>query len=588
MSAALRKIAAGAADGVLTGEYAGKIHGCAADLARDMDKVASRYEKASAALARWVPDLEYAQALSLRALNQAEAPYSTLQILTVPQVPARGNPTLAQEQDMAAYQRISARAQSALEEARALLARAVGFRDEQAARCAAAINAASDDTLADYWVFGLNFPGMRKAGALLEQAASGDTRALVLLLVMQKAAASPDLASAVSAWWQLLSSGMREKLIAEEPAVIGWLDGLPAPVRDVANRDVFWADYVRLEAEKTRLEAELRGATSGILGIPGIGSLINDVDGTGARQAELAHIEGILNGMAAIIAVLCQPDRGLNVLPPVYLLGFDANDLGHCIVSIGNPDTANNVVTYVPGLGSGFPSTIPGDLRRTSLLWQQTHRFDPGAMIASIYWLGYNAPQLDLKLSASALLPSALSEDAAVASTADAKAGAPALDSFAAGLAAAHDPAFTAHTVMLGHSYGSLVVGEAAVRWPGKLAQDLVFVGSPGVGVNKAFQLGVPADHIFAGEAANDPVPRLPPDNLPEWLFGNDDSSHFGTNPATPQFGGRDFYVAPGHPITVTDLIGAHSQYWDPNSVSLRNLARIVDGLYSKIQWAAP
>ena len=47
--------------------------------------------------------------------------------------------------------------------------------------------------------------------------------------------------------------------------------------------------------------------------------------------------------------------------------------------------------------------------------------------------------------------------------------------------AAAHIGSPT-HTVMLGHSYGSLVVGEAATRAPG-LATDLAFVGSPGVSV---------------------------------------------------------------------------------------------------------
>lgn len=175
-----------------------------------------------------------------------------------------------------------------------------------------------------------------------------------------------------------------------------------------------------------------------------------------------------------------------------------------------------------------------------------------------------------------------LAEDAQVASTADAQGAAPPLDSFAAGLAATHDPSFIAHTVMLGHSYGSLVVGEAAVRAPGKLADDLAFVGSPGVGVNKAADLGVPAAHVFVGTAANDPVPDLPPADPVDWFSG---SAHFGTNPAFPQFGARDFYVNPGNPVTVTDPIGAHSQYWDRNSASLKNLAHIVDGQVGQIQW---
>ncbi|MEK8109345.1 alpha/beta hydrolase [Micromonospora sp. M12] len=52
---------------------------------------------------------------------------------------------------------------------------------------------------------------------------------------------------------------------------------------------------------------------------------------------------------------------------------------------------------------------------------------------------------------------------------------------------------------MLGHSYGSLVVGVAA-REHGLAADALVFVGSPGVGVSHAAELGVPSGR--SGRAA--------------------------------------------------------------------------------------
>jgi Alpha/beta hydrolase len=444
-----------------------------------------------------------------------------------------------------------------------------------------------------FGLFGGYAPGLGKAAALLEEAAAGNLGALAAVLKQQQAGAAPGLAEEVSAWWQLLTPAQQKELVSGDPAVAGWLDGLPATVRDTANRKVFGADYARLTAEAAKLEAELKGDTSGLLGVPGLGSLINDMDGTAVRQAVLAQVEGILRGMDAIKAALGQPGSGQDGLPPVYLLGFNASDLGHAIVSIGNPDTANNIVTYVPGLGSGFASTASGDLTRANRLWRQASADDPTARTASIYWLGYDAPQLDLSVQsvASALAPGIapgpalhLAENTQVAYTADATAAAPALGSFAAGLAAAHDPAFIAHTVMLGHSYGSLVVGEAAVRAPGKLAQDLAFVGSPGVGVNKASQLGVPADHVFAGEAANDPVPGLPP--VDPLLWFNSYSAHFGTDPATPQFGGRDFSVDPGKPVSFSDPIGAHSQYWDIGSSSLKNLARIVDGQYGQVQQA--
>src|SRR5579875_1031904 len=584
--AALRRIAATADGGSLRGVFAARAGVCAADVAGQLAQVAGRYEKASAALAAWAPELAHAQALSLRALAMAEAPYRTLRTLSPPQVPAGGTLTAGQEQDQQTFRRLAGRAQSALDAARALLAQAVKDRDAAAARCAAAIRAASDDAIADYWVFGGAFPASRRAGVLLEEAAAGHTRALAELLALERAHGSQGLAQAVSAWWRMLPAARQRQLIGAAPAVAGWLDGLPAPVRDQANRKVFWSAYARLTAEAARLTAELAGASTGVLGVPVLGSLINDADGTAARQAQLARIEGLLHGMNAIKAVLGQPGQGRSGLPPVYLLGFDAGGLGHTIVSIGDPDTAQNVVTYVPGLSSGFPSSVPGDLRRTSLLWRQAFRFEPTARTASIYWLGYDAPQLDLKLSPSSLSALGLAEDAQVAFTADATAAAPKLADFAAGLAAAHDPSFAAHTVMLGHSYGSLVVGEAAVRAPGKLANDLVFVGSPGVGVNRATQLGVAASHVFAGAAANDPVPDLPPANPVDWF--NSYSAHFGTDPASPQFGGRDFYVDPGKMVTPLDPIGAHSQYWDVGSASLRNLARITDGMYGQIQLVPP
>lgn len=126
-----------------------------------------------------------------------------------------------------------------------------------------------------------------------------------------------------------------------------------------------------------------------------------------------------------------------------------------------------NCTACLPVLADGAAA----DLSRASLLWRQAYQAAPASSTASIFWLGYTTPQLNT---------SELDPALSMASEDDANAAAPALDSFAAGLAAAHVPGFAAHTMMLGHSYGSLVVGRAAVRWPGKLADDLAFIGSPG------------------------------------------------------------------------------------------------------------
>jgi hypothetical protein len=411
-SAGLRQVAAVAAGPELKGRFAARAAGVAMALSGEMSLVAARYTAVSRALGAWASALEEAQRMSLRALDMAVGPYRLLQA-------AAGQPAAAGQ----------ARAQGELDDARTLLAKALALRDQEAAAAARAIRTACNDKLADAnWKFGLAGPAAGMVAALLEQAAAGSPRAL---------------------------------------------DGLPATKRDTANRAVFNSDYAQVTSRIARLKAELRGATSGILGLPVLGSLINDIDGTGAKQAELARLEGLLTGMNAVRAALGQPGKGQNGLPPAYLLGFDTRNLGHVIVSYGNPDTANNVVTYVPGLGSKL-SGAGSDLTRALRTYTQAQFFAPMSATASIYWLGYDAPQLSLS-------PLALPADLAVGYTNDARAAAPALDSFAAGLRAAHDPSFAAHTVALGHSYGPVAVGEATIRAQGKLADDVIFVGSPGV-----------------------------------------------------------------------------------------------------------
>src|SRR5262249_11221660 len=70
--AALRKIAASGTNGALTGQYADKVRSSASDVAGQLDKVVGRYQKVSQALNQWVPELEYAQSQSVRALQAAE------------------------------------------------------------------------------------------------------------------------------------------------------------------------------------------------------------------------------------------------------------------------------------------------------------------------------------------------------------------------------------------------------------------------------------------------------------------------------------------------------------------------------------
>jgi hypothetical protein len=144
--AALRKIAC---DGTEIGQHADKIRSAALSLTGSLLAVATRYGQVSAALSGWVPDLEEAQSLSIRALNLAEGPYAALnQVFVLALGPGLKFPAV--QQDIQDRQSAVRRAQSELEAAQAVLARAVRLRDTQAAFWAAKINQASSDSLTDH------------------------------------------------------------------------------------------------------------------------------------------------------------------------------------------------------------------------------------------------------------------------------------------------------------------------------------------------------------------------------------------------------------------------------------------------------
>ena len=147
--AELHKIAGGGADGALKGAYADKIHSSAADLAGQLDKVVGRYQKVSAALTSWIPELEQAQKLSLQALNDAEGPYKKLNQTVA--LPSGNNLTAQQKQAVSSYHTAMRQAQGALEAAQALLTKATTLRDNQGSHYAGVIHSACDDSMKDSW-----------------------------------------------------------------------------------------------------------------------------------------------------------------------------------------------------------------------------------------------------------------------------------------------------------------------------------------------------------------------------------------------------------------------------------------------------
>jgi Alpha/beta hydrolase len=242
--------------------------------------------------------------------------------------------------------------------------------------------------------------------------------------------------------------------------------------------------------------------------------------------------------------------------PEMYLLGFDDIGNGHVAVSFGNPDTAPNTGVYVPGTGASLGGAS-GDLNRALTLYTSANTTKSNST-ASIFWLGYDAPGWNVP-------------GPAAQSSADA--GAPKLAAFVNSLAANHSGA--GHVTVIGHSYGSTLVGDAFAH-AGMKADDAVFVGSPGLTVDKASQLGLNPSHVWAGKAKFDPVPEVSLSLNPlKWY--DDHSVRFGEDPTSSTFGGRTFDAGEGSGVG-----HAHSEYWDQGP-SLDNMTNIVIGRPDKV-----
>ena len=383
-------------------------------------------------------------------------------------------------------------------------------------------------------------------------------------------AASP---AEVSRWWAALSAGQRQRLTSEFPSQIGWLDGLPAQARSIANNAVMTSEKTRLQDQLAALQAHpppqyTAGGPDARFGPQASPAWTQWQARISGIKSELAGIASVQNGIDYV-----GQKAGIH---NVYLLGFSTSGNGRAIIAVGNPDTAANTVTYVPGVGSKL-TMASGDVHRATALWQEAATRAPGTAVSSIYWLGYNAPQLGVSQGLHNL---------DMASAGDAVTGGQALAHFGAGLQAAHQPGVPSHTVVLGHSYGTLVAGEAATH-DGMHPSDMIFIGNPGVGVSHAAQLGIAPAHVWAGANSHDPVPDLPPLNPVNALSGN--AAYFGTNPATSAFGGHVFNADadPSRSFSGLDF-SAHSSYWDRNSSSLINMARIVDGQYGSVTLQQP
>src|SRR5699024_1176821 len=128
---------------------------------------------------------------------------------------------------------------------------------------------------------------------------------------------------------------------------------------------------------------------------------------------------------------------------PYYLIDLDSSGDGQAVVSVGNPDTADNVNVYVPGTAAEL-NDIGGDLHRAETMATDAHEASDRPT-ASVMWLGYDAPDT---------VADAVLERYAEGAAAD-------LSRFTDGLRATSEDG-PANLTMTGHSYGSTTIGVTA------------------------------------------------------------------------------------------------------------------------------
>ncbi|WP_406251436.1 alpha/beta hydrolase [Streptomyces cyaneofuscatus] len=363
-------------------------------------------------------------------------------------------------------------------------------------------------------------------------------------------------------WWKGLTDDQRADYLSMRPASVGVMGGLPADVRDEANRAVFAETQGKYQSELDRIRAlEPPRYVTTPQGTVQSGKWKEWDERYGDREN---FLDGRLDGMSAIQNRF--DSTGADGLPEAYLLGFDpeANHDGRVILANGNPDTADHTAVLVPGTKTKMDG-ISDELGDSEALWRQSHVVAPDQSVSTIVWFDYDAPNT---------IPDAVKAGYAT------DAG-PTLRHFLEGNDVAHRDATggLSHRTVIGHSYGSTVVGEATQytpeyaesRWKSTIpADDIVAVGSPGMQVSHAAGLGMKQEHVWA------------------MAGGSDDYA--------VRYGGKLVGLGDGGNIPTDSDFGAnvmdsdakdHGAFWDSDengaSLSLQNQANVIVGAYGDV-----
>lgn len=346
----------------------------------------------------------------------------------------------------------------------------------------------------------------------------------------------------VNTWWKSLGDDERTRLLNAWPEKLGNLNGIPVADRSIANKAILHRDLDRPAEVATS-----RGVTKEeVLAHPekyGMAGPMTD------RYENANKVQDALDKDAV------DAKNPYGKKPDVLLMKYDPVAFGGdgaAAIAIGNPDTAANTTVMVSGLTTSVSAGALSDGSGVNV-YNEANKADWDDSTAVVQWMGYDAP-----------------DDLAVAEPHMARSGARLLAPDVNALGVTHDES-SSHTTVIGHSYGSTTVADAAAGY-GMRADDVVLVGCPGTDLaTSAAHFHLPPDgHLYVGSASTDFVTNLGREHLAVPGVG------LGADPAMDGVGSTRFHaeVADFSPNPINE----HTSYFKDGSESLFSVADIVSG----------
>lgn len=228
------------------------------------------------------------------------------------------------------------------------------------------------------------------------------------------------------------------------------------------------------------------------------------------------------------------------------ILAFDPTGRGRAAEAFGDLDKADRVSIVVPGVDTELLTFERTHLKYTApvgmarAVYDKSRNTAPDVDTATIAWADYESPR-------------GVGMDAATGELAGQ--GAHRLNTFVQGLPG------NASVTWMCHSYGSVVCGVAA-RDSSARVTDVAVAGSPGMRLKNATELADTT--LWAMRAEGDWIVDVPHLNFGGLGHGDD--------PAEPGFGARRL---------TTEGASGHSEYFEPGTASLANLAAVGTGSYN-------